>query len=160
MDAVKDQRIIALYHDYVHTHFDRRIFLEKAAALLGSAGAASAALDIRRGTNVFNAGLIQADQLLMTNVAGRFTFNGGTLVTKTLLVAGETNFGPTNNGQRGAMLRAFDKVTGKEVGAVYLPAPQTGSSMTYMINGTQYLVVAIGGAGHPGELLAFKPAKG
>ena len=28
--------------------------------------------------------------------------------------------------------------------------------MTYMLNGTQYLVVAIGGAGHPGELLVFK----
>ncbi len=37
------------------------------------------------------------------------------------------------------MLRAYDKATGKEVGAVYMPAPQTGSPMTYMINGTQYL---------------------
>ena len=43
-----------------------------------------------------------------------------------------------------------------EVGAVYLPAPQSGSPMTYMLNGKQYLVVAISGAGYPGELLAFK----
>ena len=73
-----------------------------------------------------------------------------------MLVAGETNIGPTPSGQRGAMLRAFDKATGTEVGAVYMPAPQSGSPMTYLLNGTQYLVVAVGGAGHPGELLAFK----
>ena len=33
------------------------------------------------------------------------------------------------------MLRAYDKVTGKEVGAVFIPAPQSGSPMTYMANG-------------------------
>ena len=49
-----------------------------------------------------------------------------------------------------------DKATGGEAGAVYLPAPQTGSPMTYMLKGTQYLVVAIGGAGYPGELISFK----
>jgi quinoprotein glucose dehydrogenase len=86
---------------------------------------------------------------------GRPGNNSGTLVTKTLLVAGESNFGPTPSGARGAMLRAFDKATGREVGAVYLPAPQSGSPMTYMVNGKQYLVVAISGAGYPGELVAF-----
>ena len=30
------------------------------------------------------------------------------------------------------MLRAYDKKTGKEVGAVLMPAPQSGSPMTYM----------------------------
>jgi quinoprotein glucose dehydrogenase len=54
------------------------------------------------------------------------------------------------------MLRAYDKATGKEVGAVYLPAPQTGSPMTYMRNGRQYLVVAVSGAGYSGELIAFR----
>ena len=43
------------------------------------------------------------------------------------------------------MLRAYDKATGKEVGAVYMPAPQSGSPMTYMLNGRQYIVVAISG---------------
>jgi quinoprotein glucose dehydrogenase len=57
------------------------------------------------------------------------------------------------------MLRAYDKATGKEVGAVYMPAPQTGSPMTYMLNGKQYLVVAISGGNYPGELLAFKVAE-
>ena len=87
---------------------------------------------------------------------GRPGNNAGTLVTKTLLIAGETNIGPTPSGARGAMLRAFDKTTGTEVGAVYMAAPQTGSPMTYSLGGRQYLVVAIGGAGHPGELVAWK----
>jgi len=78
------------------------------------------------------------------------------LVTKTLAIAGEPGFGTTPSGQRGAMLRAYDKATGAEVGAVYMPAPQTGSPMTYMLNGRQYLVVAISGAGYSGELIAFR----
>ncbi len=86
---------------------------------------------------------------------GRANGRIGVLVTKTLVIAGEPGFGTTESGQRGAMLRAYDKATGAEVGAVYMPAPQTGSPMTYMLNGRQYLVVAISGAGYSGELLAF-----
>jgi quinoprotein glucose dehydrogenase len=80
----------------------------------------------------------------------------GTLVTKTVVIAGEAGFGPTPSGARGAMLRAYDKATGKEVGAVYMPAPQTGSPMTYLLNGRQYIVVAVSGAGYSGELLAYR----
>jgi quinoprotein glucose dehydrogenase len=79
----------------------------------------------------------------------------GTLVTKTLLIAGERLNTTTPEGT-GAMLRAYDKASGREVGAVYMPAPQSGSPMTYMLNGEQYLVVAISGAQYAGELLAFK----
>jgi quinoprotein glucose dehydrogenase len=57
------------------------------------------------------------------------------------------------------MLRAYDKGTGKEVGSVYMPAPQTGSPMTYSLNGQQFLVVAISGQGFPGELIAFRLPK-
>jgi len=78
------------------------------------------------------------------------------MVTKTLLVSGEAGFGPTPSGARGAMLRAYDKATGKEVGAVYMPAPQSGSPMTYMLNGKQYIVVAVSGAGFAGEFVAYK----
>jgi quinoprotein glucose dehydrogenase len=81
--------------------------------------------------------------------------NFGTLVTKTLLVAGEATFGPTPSGQRGAMLRAYDKATGREAAAVFMPAPQTGSPMTYMSNGRQFIVVAIGGPGYSAELHAL-----
>jgi quinoprotein glucose dehydrogenase len=80
----------------------------------------------------------------------------GTLVTKTLVVAGEAGIATTPSGARGAMLRAYDKATGKEVGAVYMPAPQSGSPMTYMLNGAQYIVVAVSAGSHPGELIAFR----
>jgi quinoprotein glucose dehydrogenase len=54
------------------------------------------------------------------------------------------------------MLRAYDKRTGQDAGAVYMPAPQTGSPMTYMLNGRQYIVVAISSQNFPGELIAFR----
>jgi quinoprotein glucose dehydrogenase len=82
--------------------------------------------------------------------------NVGTLVTRTLVIAGEPGFGPTPSGQRGSLLRAYNKRTGADAGAVHLPAPQTGSPMTYMLNGRQYLVVAISGGSYSGELVAFR----
>jgi len=54
------------------------------------------------------------------------------------------------------MLRAYDKATGEEKGAVYMPAPQSGSPMTYMLNNRQYIVVAIGGGNYSAELVAFR----
>ncbi len=84
----------------------------------------------------------------------------GTLVTKTLVIAGESGFFTTPSGQRGAMLRAYNKATGSEVGAVFMPAPQSGSPMTYMLNGQQYVVVAISGGTYTGELLALRLPRG
>jgi quinoprotein glucose dehydrogenase len=79
-----------------------------------------------------------------------------TLVTKTLLISGEPRAGVTSTGARGAMLRAYDKATGKDAGAVYMPAPEGGAPMTYMFNGKQYIVLAVSGGTYSGELLAFK----
>src|SRR6202023_3355706 len=78
----------------------------------------------------------------------------GVLVTKTLVISGESGFTTLPSGQRGAMLRAYDKATGEDVADVFMPAPQTGTPMTYMLNGKQYLIVAISGAGFPAELIA------
>ena len=78
----------------------------------------------------------------------------GTLVTKSLVVAGEPQV-TTANHPRGALLRAYDKATGADVGAVFMPAPQTGSPMTYTLRGRQYIVVAVAGAGYPAELIAY-----
>jgi quinoprotein glucose dehydrogenase len=80
----------------------------------------------------------------------------GPLVTKTLVIAGEGGVFTTPSGQRGAMLRAYDKTDGKEVGAVYMPAPESGSPMTYMLNGKQYLIIAVSGGNYSGELLAYR----
>ena len=79
----------------------------------------------------------------------------GVLTTKTLLIAGEGGFATTPDG-RGAYLRAYDKATGADVGQMFMPAPQTGSPMTYSINGTQYIAVAVSGPGFAGELLVYK----
>ncbi len=86
---------------------------------------------------------------------GQATYNVGALVTKTLVIAGEAQATTTAEHARGAMLRAYDKMTGKEVGAVKLPAPQSGSPMTYQLNGKQYLVVAVSGVGFSPEYVAF-----
>jgi len=86
---------------------------------------------------------------------GQQGFNVGTLITKTLVVAGEGQATTLPDRGRGAMLRAYDKATGKEVGAVFLPAPQTGSPMTYMLNGKQYIVLAVSGGNYSGEYIAF-----
>jgi glucose dehydrogenase len=79
-----------------------------------------------------------------------------TLVTKTLVISGEPRAGMTSTGVRGAMLRAYDKSTGAEVGAVYMPAPESGAPMTYMVDGKQYIVLAVSGGAYSGELLALR----
>jgi quinoprotein glucose dehydrogenase len=79
----------------------------------------------------------------------------GLVVTKTLVIMGDPQITTTPDHPRGAMLRAYDKVTGKQVGAVYLPAPQSGSPMTYRVNGKQYIVVAVSGGAYSGEYIAF-----
>ena len=101
--------------------------------------------------NIKNNAALKGINIPRTGRQGRI----GVLTTKTLLIAGEGGFNTTPQG-RGAMLRAYNKATGAEVGAVYMPAPQTGSPMTYSINGTQYLTVSVSGPGFAGELLVYK----
>ena len=122
------------------------------------------ALDMNKGTlawqiahgetpdNIKNHPALKGLTIPRTGRQGRI----GVLVTKTLVIAGEGGFFTTPNGQRGAMLRAYDKASGREVGSVYMPAPQTGSPMTYFYNGKQYVVLAVSGASYSAELLAFK----
>jgi len=79
----------------------------------------------------------------------------GLMVTRTLVVMGDAQTTAPPGRPRGAMLRAYDKKTGAEVGALLMPAPQSGSPMTYMVDGKQYMVVAISGGPYSGEYLAF-----
>jgi quinoprotein glucose dehydrogenase len=78
----------------------------------------------------------------------------GTLTTKTLLIAGEGGVHTNEAGQRVALLRAYDKLTGEDVGAVEMPNKQTGSPMTYVIDGRQYIVLAVSGS-DGAEILAY-----
>jgi quinoprotein glucose dehydrogenase len=86
---------------------------------------------------------------------GQVGQNTGTLVTKTLVIQGDPELTTTASSPRGAPLRAYDKRTGKELGAVWMPAPQSGSPMTYSVNGRQFILVAISSGAYSGELLAF-----
>jgi len=83
------------------------------------------------------------------------TGNVGIVVTKSLIVVGDPSVTTTPEHPRGAMLRAYDKTNGKEVGAVWMPAPQSGSPMTYQVDGKQYIVVAVSGGNYSGEYIAF-----
>ena len=78
----------------------------------------------------------------------------GTLTTKTLLVAGEGGVHTNEAGKRVALLRAYDKVTGEDVGAVEMPSKQTGSPMTYVVDGKQFIVLAVSGS-DGAEILAY-----
>ncbi len=79
----------------------------------------------------------------------------GLLVTKTLLFAGEGSGLYAAAGGGGNVFRAYDKATGEIVAEIELPANQAGVPMTYSVNGKQYIIVAVGAQGHPGELVAL-----
>ena len=95
---------------------------------------------------------LQGIDIPRTGRAGAF----GVLVTKTLVISGERGVFTTPSGKQGAMLRDYDKATGTGAGTVYMPNGQTGTPMTYMLGGKQYVVLAIGGPGFPAELIAYK----
>jgi quinoprotein glucose dehydrogenase len=79
----------------------------------------------------------------------------GVLVTKTLVIAADPLVTTMPNRARGAMMRAYNKETGEEVGAVWMPAQVSGSPMTYRIGGRQFIVIAVSGGNYSGEYIAF-----
>ena len=85
---------------------------------------------------------------------------GGLLVTRTLLFAGEGGGMFAAFGSGGNKFRAHDKDTGEIVVEIELPANQTGLPMTYMHEGRQYIVVAVGARRHPSELVALALPEG
>jgi quinoprotein glucose dehydrogenase len=94
---------------------------------------------------------------------------GVPLVTKTLLFVGQeprrlyerSRPSPRGNGvqadfeNREPKLFAFDKKSGAVIAEIELPGNATGGPMTYLSNGRQFLVVPIGGANIPAELVAL-----
>jgi quinoprotein glucose dehydrogenase len=78
------------------------------------------------------------------------------MVTKTLLFAGEgSGLFATPPGMGGPKFRAYDKKTGAIISEFTLPENQSGVPMTYMYQGKQYIVVAVGAVGKPAELVAL-----
>ena len=128
-----------------------------------------AAIDLDRGEllfqtphgdtpdNVRNHPALKGLNIPKTGQAG--TSGVGLVVTKTLVVMGDPQVTTPPGRPRGAMLRAYDKKTGQQVGAILMPAIQSGTPMTYMVDGKQYIVVAVSGGNYSGEYIAYSLPK-
>jgi quinoprotein glucose dehydrogenase len=120
------------------------------------------ALDIGKGTKVWQVAhgetpdAIKNHRLLKGVTIPRTGQSGtlGTLTTKSLVILGDCGLFTDEQGRKGARLRAYDKATGEQRGAVFLDKTQTGAAMTYMHKGKQYIVTAVGSS-HGADLLAF-----
>jgi quinoprotein glucose dehydrogenase len=104
--------------------------------------------------NIRNHPLLAGKNIPKTGQPG--TSGVGLMVTKTLVVMGDPTVTSPPGRQRGAMLRAYDKNNGNQVGEVWMPAPQSGSPMTYLADGKQYIIVAVAGGVYSGEYIAFR----
>ena len=69
----------------------------------------------------------------------------GVLTTKTLVIAGEPLFTTTAPGCAERCCALMTRPPGRKSGACIMPAPQSGSPMTYMLDGQQYIVIAVSG---------------
>ncbi len=122
-----------------------------------------AAIDLKNGSLLFQVphgdtpDAVRDNPLLKGMNLGKTGQNGsvGVLVTKTLVIAGDPQFTNLPPRGRGAMLRAYDKQTGEQVGEVLLPAPVVGHPMTYALNGKQYIVVGVSGGNYRGEYISL-----
>ena len=103
--------------------------------------------------NIRNHPMLRGMNIPKTGQAG--TSGVGLMVTKTIVVMGDPQVTAPPGRPRGAMLRAYNKQTGAQVGEIWMPAPQSGSPMTYAVDGKQYIVVAVSGGAYSGEYIAF-----
>ena len=85
------------------------------------------------------------------------------LVTPSLVFAGEgANVGVAAltqfwNNPGGRMFRSYDESTGDIVSEIELPGGTSGAPMTYMVDGRQYIVVAVGWDDMASEWVALAP---
>ena len=71
-----------------------------------------------------------------------------------MAICGDCGLFTDETGRKGARLRAYDKATGEQKGAVFMDKVQTGATMTYMHRGKQYLVCAQGSS-YGADLVAY-----
>jgi quinoprotein glucose dehydrogenase len=84
----------------------------------------------------------------------------GIVVTKNLVIQADGLYSTQAGHPRGAYLRGYDQKTGQEVGAVWMPAPQSGTPMTYSYRGKQYIIVAVSGGNYSGDYIAYSLPSG
>jgi len=77
------------------------------------------------------------------------------LLTRTLLFIGEGSDAVIGTRDSGPNVRAYDKATGEVLWTMELDAGTTGAPMSYMHEGRQYIVVAIGGGDREAEFVAL-----
>ncbi len=120
------------------------------------------AIDMNRGEHLWmtpngdgprNHPLLKDLNLPPLGIPGR----GAPLVTKTLLFLGEGGdaIPGIKDGMWGTKFRAYDKTRGEVLWETDFPAGTTGAPMTYLFEGKQYIVVAIGGKEVPAEWVAL-----
>jgi carboxymethylenebutenolidase len=90
-----DQTIIDLYDDYVHRHFDRRLFMDRLAKHAGGVAAAAALLPLLQSNYALAATVAENDARIKTS---RVTLPGATGVLKAYLAE------PTGGGKHGGVL--------------------------------------------------------
>ncbi len=90
-----DQRIIDLYDDFVHSHFDRRLFLERAAKIVGSVGAATALLPLLQSNYALAATIAENDARIIVE---KVTYKGASGDVKAYLAK------PKADGKRGSVI--------------------------------------------------------
>jgi carboxymethylenebutenolidase len=90
-----DQRLIDLYDEFVHVHFDRRLFLEKAARIVGSTAAAAALLPLFQSNYALAEVIAKDDPRISTKLV---VFKGPTGDVKAYSAA------PKAAGRRGGVL--------------------------------------------------------
>ena len=78
---------------------------------------------------------------------GSYEKSGGPLLTKTLLFIGQ--------GIESNRLRAFDKDTGYALFEMELPARSSSAPISYLADGRQYIVLAVGGGADREQLVAL-----
>src|SRR3712207_1458297 len=88
-----DQRLVDLYDEYVHVHFDRRLFLERASKIVGGATAAAALLPLLQSNYALAATVAENDAAIVTE---RVTFPGASGPVKAYLARPKA--GPARRG--------------------------------------------------------------
>ena len=81
---------------------------------------------------------------------------GGPLVTKTLLIVNSGGRDVANMQEVASTITTYDKDTGEYLGSITLPSTPWGNPITYLYEGKQHILVAVGGRpGDPAELIAL-----
>ena len=80
----------------------------------------------------------------------------GLMVTKTLVVMGDPQVTTPPERRAARCCAPTTRRPASRSAKCWMPAPQSGSPMTYSVDGKQYIVVAVSGGNYSGEYIAFR----